>query len=91
MSTETKTTFTKGPWKVRTAGGHPYAINAIDRGVISWGGFIKPAKPESLANAHLIAAAPSMHAFVVAVRADASAYQWHAAADALLAKAEGRA
>lgn len=42
------------------------------------------------ADARLIAAAPDLYAVVKAIAEDASAYQWHAAARAALAKAEGK-
>ena len=92
---------TPGPW--RTAGygyiesvaadlpsesyGRPIAIpvpvaKVVDHRQVSEG--------TKIANARLIAAAPDLLAVCKAIAADASAYQWHATINALIAKVEGR-
>jgi hypothetical protein len=90
---ETKgSAHTPGPWSVRygvcrndhpdtSADVHgPQGQFVADCGCHEWAN----------ANAGLIAAAPDLLALVKAIAADASAYPWHTAANAVIAKAEGR-
>jgi len=48
------------------------------------------ARTQTEANAHLIAAAPELLRVCKAIATDASAYPWHQALRAVIAKAEGR-
>jgi hypothetical protein len=56
------TVHTMGPWSIRFAQPDvPYQIDgASGERVLRWGAFIKPTEPRALANAHLIAAAPTL-------------------------------
>lgn len=95
-------THTPGPWTVGFGkSGYPYQIRAerqsdqapgrVGKAITRWGAISLPSSSEGLANARLIAAAPTLLEALKTILADASCSAFIAqTAEEAIAKAEGK-